>query len=535
MMSRRAFLSGLSVLALPPSVNLREKALRLMVDRLDASTRDEGPKLTLREFVEQAWPILRPGEAFVGNWHIDVICEHLQGVTAGHITHLLINVPPGTMKSLLVNVFWPAWEWTLDPSLKYLTASYDQELSTRNNADMRTIVESEWYQRNWPHVQMKDDQNQKTRYETTRAGWRIGTSVGGKGTGWHPNRKIVDDPHNVKKSASKTDRETVINWFTKTLANRGYALGAATVVIMQRLHEEDVSGWILKNQADTYVHLMLPMRFEPDRQCSTFGSCTATVATDTAGHQTLTFGAPQQWTDPRTQKGELLWPHFLTPTIVASTARTLGTYGDAGQNQQRPTPEEGGMFKLQWFTKRVDAVPADAHILARALGIDCAATEGGGDHSAFVQMCITTDGRVFVERVTRGQWGPQSFEGPGGMFHLTCTSAPAWTRIREEEEGGSSGKKVTAAHAQLLMGYDYQGVRSTGDKATRARPFAAQCAVGNVYLVNGPWVDAYVDELTHFRPDGSDQVDDQVDASATAFNEIALNNLVAGTMPIEGY
>ena len=119
----------------------------------------------------------------------------------------------------------------------------------------------------------------------------------------------------------------------------------------------------------------------------------------------------------------------------------------------------------------------------------------------------------------RGQWGPQAFEGPHGILRQTADTDSRSIRIREEQEPGSAGKKVIAAHAQLLLGFDYKGEPSTGDKVTRARPFAAQAAVGNVRLVRGAWNRDYLDELATF-PQG--RHDDQVDASSTAFTEVAL-------------
>lgn len=524
---------------LPADLQLEDAAISCFAAILDDASRPDetlGPQLTLLEFVEQAWDVLFPAEPFIGNWHIDAICGHLQAVTAGHIAKLLINVPPSSSKSLLVSVFWPAWEWTRKPSTKYLCASYDQQLSTRDNLHLRNLIESQWYQMNWPHVRLAHDQNQKTRYNTTAGGWRIGTSVGGRATGEHPSRKILDDPHNVKKSLSKVDRDTVINWFKLTLSTRGYALGAATVVIMQRLHEEDLSGWLLSHQPDQWVHLMLPMRYEPERHCETLSYVGADRVMAEDGTETLVFRDPVAWHDPRTVKGELLWPAFMDALKVKTMTLDLGPYGDAGQNQQRPSPEGGGMFLREWFNHFVTGLPSDSQIVARCRAWDCAATDGDGDWTVGLLMSLDQRGRVFVEHVTRGQWGPMAFEGPGGIFQAASRMDPPGTRIREEEEGGSSGKKVIAAHALMLAGYDFLGVRSTGDKATRAKPFRTQCAVGNVYLVQGAWNLQFIDELCSFREDGSDQVDDQVDAASLAYNEIALQVVAyPSTMAISGW
>src|SRR5262249_55147996 len=156
-----------------------------------------GPPVSLMGFVREAWPILEPDRAFVNNWHIDALVAHLEAITDGRLQNLLITVPPGTMKSRLISVLWPAWEWTRHPELRYLCASYDQQLSTRDNLHMQQVIESSWYRDRWPRVRLAADQNQKTRFNTTRGGWRIGTSVGGRAVGEHPHRKIIDDPHRV--------------------------------------------------------------------------------------------------------------------------------------------------------------------------------------------------------------------------------------------------------------------------------------------------------------------------------------------------
>ena len=214
---------------------------------------------SLREFARAAWSELEPDTPLRWNWHLTAICDHLEAVSRGQIRNLLVNIPPGCMKSMLVSVLWPAWEWATHPELRYLCASYDQALSVRDNRRVRDLVLSPWYQARWPHVQLREDQNQKTRFDTTAGGWRIGTSVGGRATGEHPHRKIVDDPHTPSQSLSELERAEVRHWFDNTLSTRGVALGAATVVIMQRLHEQDLSGHILDGGG--FVHLCLPMRW----------------------------------------------------------------------------------------------------------------------------------------------------------------------------------------------------------------------------------------------------------------------------------
>jgi len=284
----------------------------------------------LVDFVRAAWPIVEGNNEYRHNWHIDAMCEHLEAVTKGTIKNLLINIPPGCMKSLITSVFWPAWEWTKDPSVRILSAAYEGGLSTRDAVKTRTLIESDWYQKLWgDKVKLKDGQNMKTKYEITGLGWRLSTSVGGRATGEHPDRKIVDDPHNAKEAQSELERQGALDWFDMTLSTRGASRGSRTVVIMQRLHEKDLSGHIegkLEFRSD-WTHLCLPMRYEPDRMIST---CLG-------------------FKDPRTVPGELLWPNLFPEALVESLEKSLGEYGTAGQLQQRPAPSGGGIIKVGHF------------------------------------------------------------------------------------------------------------------------------------------------------------------------------------------
>lgn len=482
-----------------------------VLPRLD-TVETELAERNLVDFTEQAWPIIEPRTPFVNSWHIGAIAEHLEAVTRGQLSDLLINVPPGTMKSILVSVMWPAWEWIRKPHLRYLCASYDETLSVRDAMRMRAIVESFWYQARWP-LAMRRDANTKTRFENTSTGWRIATSVGGRGTGEHPNRKIVDDPHNVKRSLSPVNRREVITWFDLTLGSRGVSLDAATVVIMQRLHEDDLSGHILAELRDRFTFLCLPMRYEPPTMVD--GVAIPRMPTTPLGFQ-----------DPRHEKGELLFPALFdeprTQRLEAQLRASAGEFGVAGQLQQRPVPEAGGLFQEAWLPI-VEAPPADAIVLRRARGWDCAGTEGGGDYSVGARLALTKAGLIYVEDVVRGQWGPDAFEGPTGIFKSTVVGDGRAVSQREEQEPGSAGKKVIAEHAKLLMGYDYRGLPSTGDKVTRARPFRAQASVGNVRLVRGPWNREYIRELCGF-PNGT--YDDQVDASSCGFDELTSESVV---------
>ena len=154
---------------------------------------------SFHDFVRQAWAIVEPDVEYRDNWHIGALCDHLSAVNDGKIKQLLINVPPGAMKSLLVCVFWPAWVWAKSPAKRFLFASYSDGLTMRDSVRCRNILSSDWYQSNWP-IKFKDDQNTKGLFENSQGGWRLSTSVGGKGTGLHPD--FVCIPHGVRVLSS---------------------------------------------------------------------------------------------------------------------------------------------------------------------------------------------------------------------------------------------------------------------------------------------------------------------------------------------
>src|ERR1051325_1017185 len=163
----------------------------------------------LGEFVRQAWTVVEPATPFVPGWHIDAIIEHLDAVACGQIRSLLINVPPRHMKSLLVSVFWPAWEWLRWPERRWLFSSYAATLSIRDSVKCRRLIESPWYQAGRAdRFALTSDQNTKGRFDNNRSGYRLSTSVGGAATGEGGDRIVCDDPNNVNEVESDSVRKS---------------------------------------------------------------------------------------------------------------------------------------------------------------------------------------------------------------------------------------------------------------------------------------------------------------------------------------
>jgi hypothetical protein len=289
---------------------------------------------SLTDFAKAAWHVLEPGRELKWGWALDAICQHLEAVTRGDISRLLLNVPPGSMKSLLTGVIWPAWEWT-DPTrrhYRYLGTSHKQDLAVRDNLKCRRLIQSEWYQARWPVI-LTGDQNAKTKFENEDTGFREAMAFSSM-TGSRGDRVILDDPLSVADANSEPALLTAELAFKEALPTRlNDPNASAIVVIMQRLHERDTSGIIL-NEGYGYTHLCLPMRFEADRRCST------------------SIG----FSDPRKKDGELLFPERFPLSVVERDEKIMGSYAVAGQFQQRPSPRGGGVFKDKhlrlWPAKR---------------------------------------------------------------------------------------------------------------------------------------------------------------------------------------
>lgn len=283
---------------------------------------------SLHEFVKEFWHILEPQTPLIDGWPLFAMCLHLEAVSAGKIKRLLINISPGSMKSLLVNVFWPAWEWIQNPHYRYVTFSYAAHLTQRDNNRFRELVNSNEYKQLFGNrfTLVKIGEQLVSNNKT---GWKVASSVGGVGTGERGDRVILDDPHNVKQRESEKVRGDTVDWFTSAMSNRLNNLETGVIiVIMQRVHQEDVSGFIIDPKRDLgYTHLMIPAEFEPDRKCYT------------------SIG----WEDPRHNDGEIFWPERFTADVLRQELSRMGQYDYAGQYQQRPVPKGGAIFRDEWW------------------------------------------------------------------------------------------------------------------------------------------------------------------------------------------
>ncbi|ACL61739.1 phage terminase large subunit [Methylobacterium nodulans] len=450
---------------------------------------------TLQGFVREAWHVLEPRTPYVHGWHIDAICDHLQAVTRGDINRLLINVPPGSSKSLLASVLWQAWEWgpAALPSMRYLATAFNDIPVKRDTRKARDLILSDWYRALWPEVVLT--RAGETSFANTRTGSREGVPFGSL-TSQRGDRLIIDDPHSTKTAESPAERAATTRLFREGAVNRlNDQEQSAIVVIMQRLHEDDISGTILKHNMG-YVHLCLPMEFEAERRCVT------------------TIG----FKDPRKRDGELLDPIRFPRTTVEQLRNDMGSYAYAGQYQQRPAPREGGLFKRHWFGI-VRAAPAGCEWVR---SWDLAASEAKGSsqpaYTAGLLLGRAPDGTFYIADVRRDRVSAGKLER---MIVNTAREDGEDVRISLPQDPGGAGKFQAQYLIGQLAGFIARATPESGDKETRALPVSAQAEAGNIVLVVGPWNEAFLDEVSSF-PSGSFK--DQVDALSRAFQELAKSS-----------
>jgi predicted phage terminase large subunit-like protein len=397
----------------------------------------------------------------------------------------------------------------MGPGVRFLSASYDLRLATRDNVKCRRIIESKWYRENWgERVYFTPDQNTKTYYENAQGGARFATGVDAAVTGEGGDIGIIDDPINVKNANSRVAIDNVITWWTESMPTRlNDAKHGVFVIVMQRCNERDLTGYIIAQELG-FDHLCLPEKYEANHPFPVKSSI--------------------GFKDPRAEDGELLWGERFGEPEFTKVSLSLGIYGTAGQLQQRPSPRAGGIFKREWF-EIVDAPPARRKIVRRW---DLASTipESGTDPdwTAGVKLSMDDEGFFYVEHVSRFREDPHTVET---NIKNTASQDGRSVKVRISQDPGQAGKSQVRYYVRKLPGYDAAASPESGDKEARADPPAAQAEAGNIKIVRDKegdrWNAAFLDELCNF-PFGTH--DDQVDAFTGAFDDLVT---IPGKMKVQ--
>ncbi len=447
------------------------------------------PRISLRDFVPGAWPIVEPARLFQNNWHIEAIAEHLEAVDAGQIKRLIINIPPRYGKSTLVSVLWPVWSWTERPWSRWVFCSYSSGLSVKHSRDRRLIIESDWFKEKWGNrVRMAEDQNQKAEFQNTARGHMIATSVGGTVTGKGCTRLVIDDLINPFSAESKAERESAIEFFRTTLSTRLDDKDSAIVAIEQRTHRADLSGSVLADGG--WTHLRLPAIAEK-RERIIFPLSGRTVDRDS---------------------GDLLWPERHGQADLEKQKVQMGSRAFNAQFQQAPTSEEGAIFKRAWwkFYREMPRVRRRVWVWDTAVK-----TQDHNDFTCGLLISETSDGYYIEKMVKERMEYPDLKRAIQTYFHAEKTHAVV---IEDKSSGQQVIQDLRRDTTIPVVAFDAGGK----DKILRASIASPKVEAGKVFLPEAaPWAADLIENMAAF-PDV--EHDDDVDAFTSGIIYLAGTN-----------
>ena len=484
----------------------------------------ENPYTILRElnnrsllnFIKCFWSEINNSE-FIPNWHINVLCHELEDIARRVAKNepkkndLIINIPPGSTKTMTCTIMFPVWCWTQWYWMRFITGSYSKDLALESSELSRDLIRSKKFKLVYPELDIKEDKDTKSNYKIVKrefvkansttpnlfqGGNRYSTSVGGTLTGFHGHILIWDDPINPKQAISDSERETANQWIDQTASTRKVDKAVSTtIVVMQRLHQNDVSGHLLSKQKENIKHICLPGEI---------------------------FNFADKVHPPElinNYVGGVLDTNRLNTSILKDLEADLGQYGYAGQIGQDPTPPKGGMFKVDLITV-VQNLPPENMISGKVRYWDKAGTKEQfdgktqGAYTVGVLMYKTKDGKFIIVDIKRGRWSADEREK---IIKATAQADGYEVRIYHEQEPGSGGKESAEQTIKNLVGFASYADRPKGDKIFRADPYSVQVNNGNVQILAAEWNALYLEEHRYF-PFGTYK--DQVDASAGAFSKL---------------
>ncbi len=444
----------------------------------------------LTAFIQKTFSTVAPGKTYHHNWHVEAIAFYLERCLAGDIRRLVITVPPRHLKSISATVAFPAWALGQDPSLRIIAVSYAQELALKHALDCRAVIKAPWYQEIFPQTRIDPRKDTQAELMMTKRGFRLATSVDGTLTGRGGNIIIIDDPHKPDEALSDLHRQRVIGWYRNTLLSRlDDKSKDIVIVIQQRLHEEDLAGYLIA-QPDTY-HLNLPAiaEFEEEIQIGINGLTECDEIYTRMSDEPLHAAREDRATLKR---------------IKAE----VGSYVFAAQYQQRPTPLDGGIVKWPWF-RFYDEVPKrqDGDQAIQSWDTALTATEAS-DYSVCTTWLIR-DKTYYLLDVFR-----RRLEYPELKRSFKQQRELHWPDAILVEDKGSG----TALIQELREEYDLWpiAVQPDADKATRMMTQTSLIEAGQVLLPKeAPWLADFQHELVTF-PNG--RHDDQVDSVSQFLN-----------------
>ncbi len=462
--------------------------------------------LTLKAFVEHAWSILEPVSTLVWSWHLNLICEYLTLIrdgdfkkVCGDLEGIIFNVPPRTMKSLLISVFFPIWVWTSKPSCRFMFVSYSEKLSTQHSIFRRSIIESEWYQKEWSGLfTLSRDQNVKSHYGNSSRGVMFSTGMQATATGMGGDILIFDDPLNPEQAISQVEREAVNLRFDTTFRSRiNDPAKGVKIIIMQRLHELDLTGHVLARESSRWEHVSLPATAPKDKS----------------------WKFPSSKEVKNQKAGDLLWEARLPQSFLDCQRVGMGSWAFNGQYQQTPAPLDGGIIKRQWV-RFYRLMPEKFEFMVQSW--DC--TFSGGQENDFVagQVWGRSGGKYFMlpyRTYDRLDFGPTM-----AAIKACHAKFPQANAVLIEDK--ANGPAIISELQKEIAGV--VAVNPEGGKIARAQATAPLWESGSIELPDPQlfgcnWVEDYLHNICTFPKAAHD---DDVDATSQAL--IYMRNRLGG-------
>jgi predicted phage terminase large subunit-like protein len=432
-------------------------------------------------FCGKCFHTLSPGSPYVDNWHIRALAYHLERVRSGRIRRLIVNMPPRSLKSIVSSVAYPAFVLGHDPSKRIIVASYGTDLATKHANDFRAILNSDWYKSIFGNMHVSRTKNTETEVLTTLHGYRLATSVDGTLTGRGGDIIIVDDPLKPIDALSESRRTRANDWFFNTLLSRlDDKRSGAIVVVMQRLHIDDLTGALLRG-TDDWVMLNLPAIAEVD--------------------QFVPIGPGKVH---RRRAGDVLHPGREPRATLDSIRAQLGSDTFAAQYQQCPVPPGGAMIKKVWVRRYGPPPPAEASRVFQSW--DTASKEGAQNDWSVCTTWYRHEGKYYLIDVLRGRFDYPTLKSR--LIMHAGVHRPEQILIEDAGVGTALIAELSNANLVALQ------VKPDRDKVTRMSIQSAKFEAGLVYFPErGPWLDELEAELFAF-PNG--RHDDQVDSISQA-------------------
>jgi predicted phage terminase large subunit-like protein len=443
----------------------------------------------LHTFTHRAFLELNPQVRFLHNWHNELIASKLEACFRREINRLIINVPPRSLKSHSAAVAFPAYVFGHNPSAQIICASYGQDLANKHSLDCRNLMASPWYQNLFPQTRLSPQKQSLQEFVTTQNGSRMATSVGGTLTGRGADLIIIDDPLKPEEALSETQRNAVNDWFVHTLYSRlNDKRTGCIIIIMQRLHEDDLVGHVLEQAEEQWHLLRLPAIAEEDE----IHTIRTSLSTRTVVRRS----------------GEALHPQREPLRVLERLRRTVGEYNFAGQYQQQPAPLGGGMVKQQWFKSYVPGQePAKFDLIFQSWD-----TANKSNELSDFSVCTTwgaKNKRLYLLNVVRKRLDYPDLKR--AVREQAQRFRPGNILIEDKASGTQLIQELVQDCVDGVTRYE-----PSMDKIMRLHSVTSTIENGFVYLpTEAEWLPAYLHELTTF-PNG--KYDDQADSTSQALD-----------------